>query len=275
MPSHRRPPQRQLRRARHRHRRRRQSARLTVAVAAATGVVAGGVSAGVALAAVPAASPATSATVGAGARHDASIRPGAGVRSPLTGGSARASQQGTAGRQASPAVPAASPTPRVAASASAAARASAAAQPYLIYDSANPAALPAGHVIATYATGPHAISPSQVAGRGPVLWIDIEATDPAAQVLDIEPGCATPGSAPGWVSQRLSANPGALAILYTSLSEWPAVQQAVATLPAAMRAQIRWWIADPTGYPHIVPGSDATQWYWGPNYDISTATPRF
>jgi hypothetical protein len=42
-----------------------------------------------------------------------------------------------------------------------------------------------------------------------------------------------------------------------------------------MRSHVRYWIADPTGQPHIVPGSDATQWYWGSNVDISTATPRF
>jgi hypothetical protein len=148
-------------------------------------------------------------------------------------------------------------------------------QPYLIYDSLLPAALPTGHVIATYADGPGAVSPAEVAGKGPVLWIDVNATDPAANVLDIEPGNATPSAAPTWVSSRLSAYQGALAIIYTSLSEWPAVQAAVAPLPAAMRARIRWWIADPTGYPHLVPGSDATQWYWGSSYDISTATPRF
>jgi hypothetical protein len=42
-----------------------------------------------------------------------------------------------------------------------------------------------------------------------------------------------------------------------------------------MRARIRWWIADPTGTPHIVPGSNATQWYWGTGYDESTALPGF
>jgi hypothetical protein len=150
-----------------------------------------------------------------------------------------------------------------------------AARPYLIYDSLLPAALPSGHVVATYADGPGAVSPGDLAGRGPVLWIDVNATDPAADALDIEPGNATPSAAPGWVSSRLTAYPRSLAIIYASLSEWPAVQAAVATLPAEMRARIRWWIADPTGYAHLVPGSDATQWYWGKTYDISTATPRF
>jgi hypothetical protein len=40
-----------------------------------------------------------------------------------------------------------------------------------------------------------------------------------------------------------------------------------------MQHQVRWWIADPTGTPHIVPGADATQWYWGHSYDITTARP--
>jgi hypothetical protein len=41
-----------------------------------------------------------------------------------------------------------------------------------------------------------------------------------------------------------------------------------------MRSRIRWWVADPTGVPHIVPGSSATQWYWGSSYDESMAAPN-
>jgi hypothetical protein len=149
------------------------------------------------------------------------------------------------------------------------------AQSYLIYDSVSPAAIPAHHVIATYADGPHPVPHSEVAGRGPVLWIDVDGTDPAAPVLDVEPGCATPAVAASWVVRRLTAEPHAVAIIYTMISEWPAVQAAVGTLQSPMRSRIRWWIADPTGYPHLVPGSDATQWYWGSSYDISTATPHF
>lgn len=149
------------------------------------------------------------------------------------------------------------------------------ARPYLVYDSVIPSTIPGNPVVATYANGGHPVSPSEVAGRRTVLWIDIEGNDPQAQVLDIEPGCATPSMAPTWVRQRLTDQPGGVAILYTMLSEWPAVQQAVATLPSPLRSRVRWWIANPTGSPHIVPGSDATQWYWGSNYDISSATPRF
>jgi hypothetical protein len=149
------------------------------------------------------------------------------------------------------------------------------AAPYLIYDSVIPSAIPPHEMIATYATGPYAVSPPQMSGRGPVMWIDVQGTDYAASALDVEPGDATPSVAASWAWHRLNAYPNSIAHIYTMLSEWPSVQAACATLPAWMQARIRWWIADPTGVPHIVPGSDATQWYWGSSYDISTATPRF
>ena len=66
-----------------------------------------------------------------------------------------------------------------------------------------------------------------------------------------------------------------MAIIYTMRSDWSAVQSAVGTLPSSEQSQVRYWIADPTGVPHVVPGSSATQWYWGSNYDISTANPNF
>jgi hypothetical protein len=149
------------------------------------------------------------------------------------------------------------------------------ARPYLIYDSVTPSAIPAHRQIATYATGGYAVSPSQLAGRGPVLWIDTTGTDPAASALDVEPGDVTPSGAASWVWQKLHTDPNGVAIVYTMRSEWSAVQAAVGTLPSQMRSHVRWWIADPTGVPHVVPGSNATQWYWGTNYDISTADPGF
>lgn len=112
--------------------------------------------------------------------------------------------------------------------------------------------------------------------RRTVIWIDTLATDPAgSNALDIEPGCASPSQAAGWVRARLIAHPDATAILYSSISEWSEVRADVASLPSWMQAHIRWWIADPTGYRHIVPGADATQWYWGNSYDISSAKSSF
>jgi hypothetical protein len=148
------------------------------------------------------------------------------------------------------------------------------AAPYLIYDSVIPSAIPGNGLMATYATGPYAASPSQVAGRS-VMWIDVYGTDYNASALDVEPSDATPQMAASWAYHRLSEHPNQIAHIYTNISEWPAVQAACATLPAWMQGHIHWWIADPTGVPHLVPGSQATQWYWGQNYDISTAAPNF
>ena len=151
-------------------------------------------------------------------------------------------------------------------------QASAITQPYSIYDSVTPSEIPAGQKVATYADGNFAVSPGQVAGRGQVAWIDVSGSDINASAIDVEPGNATPGVAANWALDKLRAQPGGVAWIYTMRSEWPAVQYSVATtVPSSMWSHIHWWIADPTGVPHLVPGSSATQWYWGPNYDISEA----
>lgn len=148
-------------------------------------------------------------------------------------------------------------------------------QPYNFYDSVTPSAMPANNAMAAvYATGKFPASASQVAGR-PVLWIDVTGTDYAAAALDVEPGNVTPSQAGTWAYNRLNQNPKATAILYTFRAEWPQVQAAVGTLPSWMQSHIRWWIADPNGVPHMVPGAQATQWYWGQGYDESTALPGF
>ncbi len=148
-------------------------------------------------------------------------------------------------------------------------------QPFLVYDSVDPGAIPAGQQVATYATGAYAVPASAVAGRGHVLWIDTQGTDPAAAALDVEPGDATPWQAASWIEAKLSADHNTVAIIYTMIDDWQAVKDSVAGLPQWMQARVRYWIADPTGVPHVLPGSNATQWYWGNNYDISTADPGF
>jgi len=149
-------------------------------------------------------------------------------------------------------------------------------QPYTIYDSVTPSALPSSsQAVAVYADGNYAASPTQVGKRGLVLWIDTNASDTHADVLDVEPGDATPSQAATWVQQKLNATPNSTAIVYTMKSDWGAVQSAVNALPWWMPSHTRYWIADPTGVPHLVPGSQATQWYWGQNYDMSMAAPNF
>ena len=148
-------------------------------------------------------------------------------------------------------------------------------QPYSMYDSVTPGQIPGNHPIATYATGSFAVSPSQVSGKQ-VIWIDTNGSAPTkASVLDIEPGNVSPDAAAGWAKARLTSDPHAVVRIYTMLSQWDAAKASIATLPGWMQSHVKWWIADPTGVQHVVPGSAATQWYWGPSYDISTVDPGF
>jgi hypothetical protein len=149
------------------------------------------------------------------------------------------------------------------------------ASPYLIYDSVKPEKLPQDKAAAVYVNGSYAASSSQMKGRDSVLWIDTNGSDPSANVLDVEPGDATPYGAAQWVQHRLSAQPDSVAIVYTMRSQWQAVKDNVGHLPGWMQSKVRYWIADPTGVPHVVPGSDATQWYWGDSFDVTTANPDF
>lgn len=146
---------------------------------------------------------------------------------------------------------------------------------YQMYDSVSPSSIPAHRPVAAYSTGRYYATPGQLRRLGQVMWIDITGKDYAASVLDVEPGDATPSQAASWVWHRLHASPHAVARLYTNRTEWPAVRAAVNRLPSRMRARVHWWIADPTGVPHIVAGASATQWYWGPHYDISKVQPGF
>jgi hypothetical protein len=149
-------------------------------------------------------------------------------------------------------------------------------QPYSLYDSVTPSAIPSSsQAVAVYSNGHYAAAPGQVGKRGLTLWIDTNGSNPHADVLDVEPGDATPAQAAAWVQQKLNASPNSTAIVYTMRSDWGAVQQAVSQLAWWMPSHTKYWIADPTGVPHLVPGSQATQWYWGQNYDISMALPSF
>jgi hypothetical protein len=148
-------------------------------------------------------------------------------------------------------------------------------KPYLVYDSVTPGSLPSSQPAAVYADGAYAASSSEMSGHHSVLWIDTNGGDANANALDVEPGDATPASAAQWVQAHLSKQPHSVAIIYTMRSDWSAVQDAVGGLPSWEQSHVRYWIADPTGVAHVVPGSSATQWYWGSSYDISTANPNF
>ena len=156
-----------------------------------------------------------------------------------------------------------------------AAKPKSASKPYSLYDSVTPSSLPSGAPVAVYADGSYASSASQVAGHKSVLWIDTKGTDTKANVLDVEPGDATPAGAAQWAHAKLSANPNSTAVVYTMMSDWQQVKANVHALPASMQKHVQYWIADPTGTPHIVPGSSATQWSWGSSIDTSMANANF
>jgi hypothetical protein len=200
----------------------------------------------------------------------------AGARAPKT--TARATTAAAARTTPAPApavTRAAAPAPAAAPAAAPAPAPAPPAQPTTIYDSTTPSAIPAGAPAAVYSNGAYAASPAQVAGHPGTLWIDTNGSNPKANALDVEPGDATPAQAGQWVAQKLTATPGQTAIVYTMRSDWGAVQAAVGQDPAWMQTHVKWWIADPTGTPHMVPGADATQWYWGQTYDQTLASPGF
>jgi hypothetical protein len=239
------------------------------AAAAAAAVLAGAGTASAA--ALTGAAPATHTTAAAHvtAAH-ATAAPAASHAQPAA---ARPTPAKAAPAKPAPAPARPAPAQRAAPAAAPKPAAPAPAQPYQVYDSVTPSAIPAGAHVATYADGGYAVPAAQVASRGHVTWIDTNGSDPRAAALDVEPGDATPAGAATWAWHKLHDAANSVAIIYTMRSEWAATQAAVATLPASMQHQVRWWIADPTGAPHIVPGADATQWYWGHSYDITTARP--
>jgi hypothetical protein len=108
------------------------------------------------------------------------------------------------------------------------------ARPYIFYDSVTPTAIPWGQRVATYVNGNYQASRASVAGRGQVLWIDTNGSDPWANALDVEPGDATPAGAAQWVYQKVTRQPDSAAIGYTMRSEWQGVKSAIAGLPSWM-----------------------------------------
>lgn len=137
--------------------------------------------------------------------------------------------------------------------------------PREMYDSVNIPAIPKDKTVATYVNGSYAQPQAGTHTKNPVLWIDTNGSAPGkAQVLDVEPGDATPASAADWAKTRLEASPGAHTVIYTMTSQWDAARTALkAKLTPAQYKQVKWWIADPTGTRHDLKGADAVQWWWG------------
>ena len=137
--------------------------------------------------------------------------------------------------------------------------------PRQMYDSVNIPQIPKGQVVATYINGSYAQPRTVTSGQHPVVWIDTNGSAPAkAQVLDVEPGDATPAAAATWAQTRLAKAPDAHTVIYTMTSQWDAAKAALkAKLSPGQYSKVKWWIADPTGTKHDLKGADAVQWWWG------------
>lgn len=142
---------------------------------------------------------------------------------------------------------------------------------YGLYDSATPGATPNGLPQAIYANGAYSRPGSAAQGHKSTLWIDVNGSNPNADVLDVEPGNVGPSTAGPWAAASHKAHPRTPVIIYTMKSAWPAVKASV----AKHHMHVKYWVADPTQNPHNLKGADATQWHWGKTLDISSTTTNF
>lgn len=96
--------------------------------------------------------------------------------------------------------------------------------------------------------------------------------NPLADVFDVEKGNVGAGPVQAAIVERSKA--GLLSVVYTSRSQWTSVRADL----AEVGEWVRWFIADWTGQPHLLPGSVGTQYASLAGYDeslIDTATwPR-
>lgn len=143
-----------------------------------------------------------------------------------------------------------------------------------MFDSTRPERIArSARCVALYHNGRYAASPQVIEGfrrRGvKVLLIDVLGNAPdECSVADREQEDIPQDIIRTWVLQRIAVR-GRLARVYCDLDNWPGAQDACEGL------RVRWWVANPTGTEHLVPGSDATQWLWTPGYDQSMLSPEF
>ena len=147
-----------------------------------------------------------------------------------------------------------------------------------MYDSTNCNAIPvdavavAGYVDGAVYTWPEACWSRWNPQTTRLIKISVWGPWHAGNCLDIETGDATPEQAGPWAYNRIQ-NGVIHPICYCSVSNFSKV---IASLvKAEVRSQSQLWVADPTGVPHIYPGSDATQYGWNAGYDLSLCQPWF
>lgn len=151
-----------------------------------------------------------------------------------------------------------------------------------MYDAVNWSAIPrdAGY-IAVYANGQFAADTGEVAKTFPkarIYAIDVIGNDPGASIKDVETGDLSVDTLPQAVEARFAAHPDSKCRVYCNLSTWPSVKEVIAAgVNSQNRSQVVYWVANPTfpPFPHFVPGSNATQYAFGTEYDTSLIGDAF
>jgi hypothetical protein len=146
----------------------------------------------------------------------------------------------------------------------------------LMADSTTPWLIPATFnapdcLVAPYMDGRYAWDSRQLARFPLAVKVPITVLGAVtAPVCDVETGDVDPLGFVAWLKARHDAGEKYHA-LYSSRDTKPQVDAAVEAAGLSVRLY-GWWAADPTGVPHRVPGSLATQYFWGSgahNYDIT------
>ena len=130
-----------------------------------------------------------------------------------------------------------------------------------MYDSTTPSQIPtSAPIVAGYIDGIYAWTASDWARFPTSTHVTITVFgNLAARVADCERGDMTATQVARWA--QLELNAGRRPTIYSSPSTWPDVVAALAAI-GEFPAAVDWWAADPTGVPHLVPGSVATQYAW-------------
>jgi hypothetical protein len=151
-----------------------------------------------------------------------------------------------------------------------------------MYDSVQWTLIPRGALyIAVYGNGRFAADTGEVASTYPkarVYIIDVIGDDPGASIKDVETGDLSINNLPQAIEARFNAHPDSKCRVYCNLSTWPSVKEVVAAgVNSQNRSQIVYWVANPTfpPFPHFVPGSNATQYSFGTDYDTSIIGDAF